>query len=274
MAILKDITIGKYIETDSVLHRLDPRTKFAAALALMTALFAAGRSLAPLVLLALFLGFLMPLSKLPAAIVLRNMRPFAWLFSFTILLWAFWVPPPPFTVLWRIAYFDLIVTAEGLQSGLFFSVRLCLIIVISSLVTLTTSPMDLTWGLERLFRPLRRIGLPAQELAMMITIALRFVPVLVEEAERLHKAQLARGADHSGGPLKRARSLIPLLVPLLISTFDRADRLAVAMESRCYGCVDERTSFRSYRFGLPDLAAALAVAAVIAAGFAFPSLEI
>ena len=280
MPILRDIAVGKYIATDSVLHRLDPRTKFAGTMLLLSALFVvegmASHSqkhlFGPLLPFALFLGLLVALSKLPFGLMLRNLRAFLWLFAFTILLWALWVPPQPYTVLWRLPWIDLFVTAEGLEGGLFFSLRLALVIMTASLLTLTTAPMDLTWGLERLFNPFRRLGLPAHELAMMITIAMRFIPVLVEEAERLHRAQLARGADFSGGPIRRARNLIPLLVPLFISAFDRADRLAVAMESRCYRGGEGRTRYRLYRFARRDLLSWCAIAVVVALVLLMPEL--
>ena len=272
--------MGKYIATDSILHRLDPRTKFVGIFLLLTALFVVEgmaspsqrHQFGPLLPFALFLALLVAVSKLPCSLILRNLRPFIWLFGFTILLWALWVPAEPYRVLWRLPLVDLFVTAEGLAGGLFFSLRLALIIITASLLTLTTAPMDLTWGLERLFNPLRRLGLPAHELAMMITIAIRFIPVLVEEAERLHRAQLARGADFSGGPMRRARNLIPLLVPLFISAFDRADRLAVAMESRCYRGGDHRTQYRLYRFERRDLISWCAMAIAVALVLFSPAL--
>ncbi len=269
MAVLQDITVGKYIATGSIIHRLDPRTKFVGAILLLSVLFVVEgtspdrRQFGPLLPFALFLAAAIPLSRLPYILVLRNLRPFLWLFAFTILLWSLWVPNPPYNVLWRLPWVDLFVTAEGLRGGLFFSLRLSLIVLAASLLTLTTAPMDLTWGLERLLAPFRRLGLPASELAMMITIALRFVPVLMEEAEKLRRAQLARGADFAGGPQRRIRQLLPLLVPLFISAFDRADRLAVAMESRCYRGGDKRTRYRVYRFGAAAAVGAVLVAVVV-----------
>ena len=144
-----------------------------------------------------------------------------------------------------------------------FSVRLAVVVSLASLLTLTTSPIEITDGLERLLNPLRRFGFPAHELAMMVTIALRFIPVLIEEAERLHKAQLARGADFSGGPIRRVRQLMPLLVPLFLSAFARADRLAIAMESRCYRGGVSRTSYRVLQLRRRDLHAAVAVGTIV-----------
>ncbi len=280
MAFLQDITLGKYIAADSPLHRLDPRTKFVSVMLLMTALFTAqvfappGRKylFAPLLFFGLFLVLVVPLARVPVGVVVKNLRPFIWLFLFTMVIWALWPPPQPYKVLWHLPAVDLFVTLEGLQRGAFFSLRLYLIIITASLLTLTTAPMELTHGLERLLSPLRRIGFPAHELAMLVSISLRFVPVLVEEAERLHKAQLARGADFTGGPIRRARNLIPLLVPLFISAFARADRLALAMESRCYRGGTERTHFRELKFGMSDLYTGLTVLAAIAVVISLPFL--
>ena len=280
VTILKDLTLGKYIAVASPLHQLDPRTKFIAVLLLMSALFTAEslapagckHLFAPLLFFAICLGIIVPLARLPIGIVIKNLRPFIWLFFFTLILWALWPPPPPYTVLWHLPAVDLFITSEGVQNGLFFSLRLALVIITASLLTLTTAPMELTTGLEKLFNPLRCIGFPAHELAMMITISMRFVPVLVEEAERLYKAQLARGANFSGGPIQRAKNLIPLLVPLFISTFARADRLALAMESRCYRGGVNRTYFRELKFGRGDLYTSLAVLATIAVVLTLPFL--
>ncbi len=257
MAFLQDITLGKYFPADSFVHRLDPRTKFLSTLTLMIAVLATP-GFAPLVLFCAFLAIAIALSGLPTALILRNLRPFLYLFGFTFGLHALLTPGH---TLWLVPYLDLAITREGLERGAFFSLRLATVITAASLMTLTTSPMELTGGLERLLNPLRRFGFPVHELAMMVTISLRFIPVLVDEAERLRKAQLARGADFSGGPIRRARSLVPLLVPLFVSAFDRADRLAMAMESRCYRGGIERTSFHEFAFIRGDLFTGLAVAA-------------
>jgi energy-coupling factor transport system permease protein len=259
VAFLQDITLGRYVAGDSVLHRLDPRTKFIGTMVLMIAALSAP-GFPPLLLYGAVLAVALALSGLPAGLVLRNLRPFVWLFLFTFGLHALLTPGPP---LWRVPGTDWTATREGLGLGAFFCLRLASVIVTASLLTLTTAPMELTSGLERLLRPLRRFGFPVHELAMMVTIALRFIPVLVDEAERLRKAQLARGADFGGGPIRRARSLIPLLVPLFVSAFTRADRLAMAMESRCYRGGAPRTSLRELRFGIIDLTASLVITATV-----------
>ena len=261
MAFLQDITLGRCVRAESPIHRLDPRTKFLSALALMIAALSSPH-IPPLLLFCTFLGVAIPLSGLPPALALKNLRPFIWLFFFTFALHALLTPGQ---LLWPIPYTDLAITREGLIRGAFFTLRLAAVVVTAALMTLTTAPLELTEGLERLLNPLRRFGFPAHELAMMVTISLRFIPVLIDEAERLRKAQLARGADFSGGPIRRARSLIPLLVPLFISAFDRADRLALAMESRCYRGGIDRTSYHELRFARRDLIAGLTVVAVVAA---------
>ncbi len=261
MPALRNLTLGRYVPTASVVHGLDPRTKLLASIGLMVSVLATPN----LPVLGLYFGFLAVstrASRLPAAMLLRNLQAFTWLFLFTIIMHALMTPG---TVLLAFPWWNLTVTREGAHGGLFYGLRLAAVIVTASLLTLTTAPLELTGGLERLLGPLRRIGVPAHDLALMITIALRFIPVLIDEAERLRKAQLARGADFGGGPLRRARQMIPLLAPLFISAFDRADRLALAMESRCYRGGEGRTSYHELRFRRHDLLAAL-IATMIGLG--------
>ncbi len=253
MAFLQDITLGRYVALDSPVHRLDPRTKLIASLTLMIVALSA-RSFVPLLTFAVFQLVAIALTRLSYRLVLGNLKPFIWLFTFTFGLHALLTPG---RAIFLLPLSEHAVTAEGLHLGAFFVVRLAAVIVAASLLTLTTSPMQLTGGLERLFRPLQRFGFPAGDLAMMISIALRFIPVLVDEAERLRKAQLARGADFGGNPLRRIKNLIPLLAPLFVSAFDRADRLALAMESRCYQGSAERTHYHVLRLGRADGLAAL-----------------
>jgi energy-coupling factor transport system permease protein len=235
MAVLQDITLGRYIALDSTIHHLDPRTKFVSTMVLMLVALSA-HSYTPLLIFAAFLALVTALSKLPVRLVLANL--------------------PPFTS-WT-------VTTEGLHMGAFFCLRLSTVVVAAALMTLTTAPMQLTAGLERLFSPAKRLGVPVAELALMISIALRFIPVLVDEAERLRKAQISRGADFTGNPIRRARSLIPLLVPLFVAAFERADRLALAMESRCYQPGAERTHYYLLTLQKRDFIAATAVLFAIA----------
>ncbi len=248
MAFLRDITLGQYVATDSPVHRLDPRTKFLLVFLLMLAVLVSHEFL----FYALVTGFLVAvtlLAKLPGRLVLRNFRPFFWLVLLTVCLHIFFTRTG--TVLFCLGAVQ--VTSEGVAKGVFFSYRLLILIVTAALLTLTTSPMELVDGIEKLLKPFQRIRVPSHELAMMTSIALRFIPTLVDEAERLRKAQLARGASFSGGPLRRIKSLLPLVVPLFVSAFHRADQLAVAMESRCYQGGEGRTSFKELKLHRPDL---------------------
>lgn len=260
LRILSDIALGKFVDTGSVVHRLDPRTKLLSALLLMTSALTLDAA-PPLILFTVFLGFAVRLAEIPATTLLTNLKPFLWLFAFTVILHALMTPG---RVLVHLPGLQWSVSQEGLRFGLLFCWRLATIVTVAALMTLTTPPLALTDGLERMLRPLRRLGFPAHEFAMMIAIALRFIPVLAEEAERIRKAQLARGADFSGGLLRRARQMMPLLVPLFLSAFDRADRLAVAMESRCYQGGEGRTSFRELSFSRADLTAAAIVVSAAA----------
>lgn len=259
MPVLKDIALGKYVRAESPVHRLDPRTKFLCTMALMAAAVASDELL-PIAVLGASVGGSIALSRLPAILLLRNLRPFGWLFFFTFFFHALMTPG---TVILYLPIVEQSITVQGLRLGGLLVARLVVVVTAASLMTLTTAPMELTDGLERLASPLRRFGFPAHELALMVAIAIRFIPVLVEEAERLRMAQLARGADFSGNPIQRTRKLVPLLVPLLLSTFARADRLALAMESRCYCGGDGRTSFRELKLRRGDLGAGLALGGTI-----------
>lgn len=259
MGFLQDIALGRYIALDSPIHRLDPRTKLGAVGALTLAAFAAPNALA-LLLLGAFLLLATVLARVPVRLMLRQLKTFAWLFLFTFGLHALLTPGRAILS----GPFEHALTAEGLRLGAFFTARLAAAIVAATLLTLTTAPMEITSGLQHLFSPLRRFGFPAGDLALMIAIALRFIPVLLDEAERLHKAQLARGADFSGPFLRRIKSLVPLLVPLLVAACSRADRLALAMESQCYTCGTTRTHYRPLRFGRADGLAALAALGLVA----------
>lgn len=252
MALLGNIALGKYLPGDSVLHRLDPRTKLLGVLAWMSAALAS-QAVAPV---AVFCGLIVltaALSRLAPGVLLMNLRAFVWLLVVTALMHAAMTPGQ---ILWHVPWLELNVTRQGLEAAAMFTLRLGAVVTAASLLTLTTSPLALTDGLERLLRPARRLGLPAHELAMMVSIALRFIPVLAEEAERLQKAQMSRGADFGGHPVARARKLVPLLVPLFLSAFARADRLAIAMEARGYRGGEGRTQFRQLRFGAADVVAA------------------
>ncbi|NPV27025.1 MAG: energy-coupling factor transporter transmembrane protein EcfT [Firmicutes bacterium] len=234
--MLKDITIGQYVPGDSAVHRLDPRTKIIATGLLMMALFILEDKFGLFVLGVLLIGAQVA-SGLPLRMILRGLRPLLIILLIAVPLQLFLTPGQsllylgPFTI-----------TDQGLRLAGLLIVRLIFLIILTSLLTLTTSPIALTDGLERLLTPLKRIRVPAHELAMMTTIALRFIPIFAEEAEKIIKAQKARGANfEGGGVVQRGKNLVAVLVPLLVSAFRRAEDLALAMEARCYQGGEKRT---------------------------------
>jgi energy-coupling factor transport system permease protein len=267
MELSRFVTIGQYVPRESPIHRLDPRTKIAGVTAFMVVIFVA-RDFVGYGLLTLFLLGVILLARIPLGFVLRGLRPIIFLLVLTVVLNMFFSGVDGGTVVFRI--WRLAATREGIIRALFIAARLILLVGVTSLLTFTTSPVELTDGIERLLRPFRRIGVPAHELAMMMTIALRFIPTLLEETEKIMKAQMARGAVFDrGGVLRRARALIPVLVPLFVSAFRRADELALAMEARCYRGGEKRTRMRELRFAPRD-AAALGITAVASVLFALP----
>ncbi|MGI6129281.1 MAG: energy-coupling factor transporter transmembrane component T family protein [bacterium] len=247
--MLKDITLGQYVPGDSLLHRLDPRTKIIGSMLYIIALFIL-KSWMGYVAVTVFSMALVLLSALPLRFVLRGIRPVAYIVLFTLVLNFFLTPGE---IVWKLG--PLKATAEGIRLGVFMGWRLLLLVLTTSLLTLTSSPIALTDGIEHLLRPFKKIGVPAHELAMMMTIALRFIPTLLEETDKIMKAQMARGADfETGNIVKRARGMIPLLVPLFISAFRRADELATAMEARCYRGGEGRTRLKELQFASQDWA--------------------
>ncbi|MBN1478850.1 energy-coupling factor transporter transmembrane protein EcfT [candidate division KSB1 bacterium] len=255
MAFLTDISLGQYYPGDSFVHRLDPRTKLLSILCFMTALLI---SFEPIVLIGFSILTLVIIasSQLPLALVLRNVRPFIWLFFLTIFVHVFLTPG---RLLYTMPLMSLKITYEGLTLGLIYSVRLVLLILLAALLTLTTSPIELTDALERMLSPLKRFKVPTHEVVMMLTLSLRFIPTLLEEAQRLKNAQVSRGASFEGNVVQRIRSIVPLILPLFISAFRRADDLALAMDSRCYTGGEGRTSFRKLVFKSADYLVLLAV---------------
>jgi len=235
--MLKDITIGQYVPGDSVIHRLDPRTKIISLFFYMTGLFVAN-SAAGYLGVTVFTVFIILCSQIRFITLLKGLKPLWIIMVLTLTLHLFLTEG---TIIWQ--WSVLKITLEGLRQGAFMLLRLIYLVTITSLLTLTTSPIALTDGIEKV---LKALYVPvAHELAMMMTIALRFIPTLIEETEKIMKAQMARGADFdSGGLLSRAKSLIPLLVPLFLSSFRRADELAMAMESRCYRGGENRTRMK------------------------------
>ena len=262
--MLSDITIGQYYPGNSLLHRLDPRTKIVLLLFFLAAIFAFASAAAYALLSALTLA-LMLASSVPLRMMVRSLRPLLWIILFTFLIHLLSTPGEAVAKIWIFT-----VTREGIMQGFFISLRLVLLILLSSLLTFTTSPLALTDALEALLAPFRRVGVPAHELAMMMTIALRFVPTLIEETDRIMKAQQSRGADFAEGSiLKRLRALVPILVPLFLSAFRRADDLAMAMEARCYHGGEGRTQMKALHFGGIDYVAWGASAGLFALFYLF-----
>lgn len=245
--MFKDITIGQYYPTGSYVHGLDPRTKILVTFALIAGLFIINTFVPYTYIVAFILGVVF-ISKIPLNFVLKGLKPLRIIIIFTFLINIF---AGQGEAIWGIGPFS--VTREGIYKALFMAIRLILLVVGTSLLTLTTSPISLTDGIEQLLNPLRKIGVPAHELAMMMTIALRFIPTLLEETDKIMKAQMARGADfESGNIISRAKGLVPLLVPLFISAFRRADELAMAMEARCYRGGEGRTKMKELKMGGRD----------------------
>ncbi|MDF2907934.1 MAG: ecfT [Herbinix sp.] len=245
--MIRDITIGQYYPTDSILHRLDPRVKLIGTFLFIASLFLF-QSLYGYVVVTIFLVSIIKLSKVPFGFIVKGLKAIVILLLFTVFFNMFFSPGEPL-----IKFYFITITKEGLINSGFMAIRLTYLIIGSSLMTFTTTPNQLTDGLEKVLRPLNRIKVPVHEISMMMSIALRFIPILLEETDKIMKAQMARGADfESGGMLKRAKSLIPLLVPLFVSAFRRANDLAMAMEARCYRGGDGRTKMKPLRYQRRD----------------------
>lgn len=251
--MLKDITLGQYFPADSVIHSLDPRIKIVFTFLFIIAVFIAN-SAASFAFSAAFILYIIFLSKIKLTYILKSLKPVIFLILFTAVINLFFTGGDD--VVFEFSF--LKVTKSGLYSALFMALRVIILVTATSLLTYTTSPILLTDGIEKLLEPFSRVGVPAHELAMMMTIALRFIPTLLEETDKIIMAQKARGADfESGNFVRRAKSLIPILVPLFISSFRRADELATAMECRCYRGGKNRTRLRELRFTRIDAHAAI-----------------
>ena len=245
--MLKDITIGQHFPGHSILHRCDPRLKLVATIAYIVVLFVAPNPLG-LALSILLLAALYKVAQIPGKMILKSLKPIVPIVIFTAVLNLFLSTGDP---LWQWKF--LKITREGIETVVFMSVRILCLIAGTSLLTYTTSPIALTDGIERLLSPLKKIKLPVHELSMMMSIALRFIPTLIEETDKIMSAQKARGAQLDSGTLaQRVKALVPVLIPLFISAFRRADELAVAMECRCYHGGEGRTRLKQLKFTSED----------------------
>lgn len=238
--MIRDITIGQYYPSNSKIHQLDPRVKIVCTLLYLVSLFTF-RSILGYLLATLFLAVIIKISKVPFQFIVKGLKPILVLLMITVLFNLFLTPGGD--VLLKEGF--LKVTEKGLTSAVYMALRLIYLIMGSSLMTLTTTPNSLTDGMESLMRPLNKINVPVHEIAMMMSIALRFIPILLEETDKIMKAQIARGADlESGNLIQKAKALIPILVPLFVSAFRRANDLAMAMEARCYRGGEGRTKMK------------------------------
>jgi len=257
--MIKDITIGQYLPGESTIHKLDPRIKISITLIFLINLFILNKYIGYIPTL-IFIAVAVIISRVPVKYILKGLKPILPILIITALINMFLTSG---TIIYKIG--PLKITMEGLRLAGFMVLRLIFLIVGTSLLTLTTSPISLTDGIEKLLNPLKKIGVPAHELAMMMTIALRFIPTLLDETDKIMKAQMARGADfESGNIIKRAKNMVPLLVPLFISSFRRADDLAMAMEARCYRGGENRTRMKVLKIEQRDIGAVLVTILLVA----------
>ena len=252
--MIRDITIGQYYKADSLIHRLDPRVKVVGTLVYIISLFLF-RQFTGFLVSVLFFGLVVSLSRVPLRFILRGLRPIMCMLVFTAMLNLFWTPGTSLLDLGVIH-----ITIEGVRRTVFLAFRLILLILGSSVMTLTTTPNQLTDAMENLLAPLNRFHMPVHEVAMMMSIALRFIPILIEETNKIMKAQMARGADfESGNVLRRLKSMIPILVPLFASSIRRATDLANAMDARCYHGGSGRTKMKPLQYHGRDRRAYLVI---------------
>ena len=252
--MLKDITLGQYFPIDSFVHKLDARIKILSVIIYVIAIFFA-ENIWSYLFVALFTLSVIKISKIPVKLILKSLKPLVFLVTFTAVLNIFMTSGTIVKVNGYPLHFGFLkITYEGLYTALKMAVRLIFLVMGTSLLTFTTSPISLTDGIEKLLNPFKKIGVPAHEMAMMMTIAIRFIPTLIEETDKIMKAQKARGADfESGNLIKRVKAMIPILVPLFVSSFRRADELAIAMESRCYHGGEGRTRMKELKIKTRDI---------------------
>ena len=259
--MIRDITIGQYYPAESIVHRLDPRVKLFGTMLFLITVFSF-QGIAGLLLISLFLAGVIRLSKVPFGYMVKGLRAILVLMILTAFFNLFFTSSP--NVVWEWKW--LHITEEGIETAVKMILRLIYLILGTSLMTLTTTPNELTDGLEKALRPLQAVHVPVHEIAMMMAIALRFIPILIEETDKIMRAQMARGADfENGNLLRRAKAMVPLLVPLFISAFRRANDLAMAMEARCYRGGAGRTKMKPLQYAKRDYTAYLVLILYLAA---------
>ena len=257
--MIRDITIGQYYPAQSPIHRLDPRVKIVCTLIFLISLFVQN-SVLGYALAFVFLACMIHVSKVPAKFIGKGLKPIVILLLFTVAMNLFLTRGGAVLFHWGI----ITITETGLRTSVFMAVRLVLLVAGSSLMTFTTTPNELTDGIEELLGPLNKIHVPVHEIAMIMSIALRFIPILLEETDKIMKAQIARGADlESGNMIQKAKSMIPILVPLFVSAFRRANDLAMAMEARCYRGGEGRTKMKPLKYHKEDRMAYITVIAYV-----------
>lgn len=256
--MIRDITIGQYYQTDSVIHKLDPRVKLAGTIIFLVSLFLE-RSVPIYIIAGLFLAAMIKISKVPFSFMVKGLKAIVFILVFSAVFNIFLTKGTPIVTIWK-----LTITVEGVVTALYMVIRLMMLIIGSSILTLTTTPNNLTDGLEKGLGFLKIFRVPVHEVAMMMSIALRFIPILIEETDKIMKAQTARGADFEhGNIIKRAKAMVPLLVPLFISAFRRANDLAMAMEARCYRGGAGRTKMKPLKYKKCDILAYLVLFAYL-----------
>ncbi len=251
--MLKDITLGQYYPTKSAIHSLDARTKLFATIIFMISIFVVNQFW-PYLIILLSIISITKISKIPVNYVIKGVRPLRWIIAFTFVINMFFIHGD--NIIWSFGFLNI--SDLGLRTAIFMALRLIFLVLGTSILTLTTSPIALTDGIENSCAPLKKFGFPAHELAMMMTIALRFIPTLLDETDKIMKAQMSRGADfESKNIVNRAKNMVPLLIPLFVSAFRRAEELSIAMEARCYRGGDNRTKMKQSIYTKQDYLAYL-----------------
>lgn len=257
--MLREITLGQYYPADSVVHKLDPRVKLFGTLIFLVSLFITDNFIGYILAL-VFLAFCIKICKVPFSYMIKGMKAIMFLLMFSVVLNLFLTTGEVLVSFWRFS-----ITKEGIYTAAFMAIRLTFLIIGSSIMTLTTTPNNLTDGLEKSLGFLKKIKVPVHEISMMMSIALRFIPILMEETDKIMKAQMARGADfESGNIFKRVKNMVPLLVPLFVSAFRRANDLATAMEARCYRGGEGRTKMKPLVYQKRDGVAYIIILAYLA----------